>query len=122
MAISDDYNTFYYGTGLGGEEGTVEIIRPFDTPVSTPATEDIKSFIAKNDRPIIAPFDDRTIMTIFQGGKKGAILFNSESSNVLLDAFTQAAKEYNGEALIFTEIEASNQHLDNLANYIKLDK
>lgn len=45
---------------------------------------------------------------MFGTGKKGVVLFNPESSSDLLDSFTQAAKEYNGETLIFTEINGSN--------------
>lgn len=93
LAIADDYNTYYYGTSLGHEEGTVEVIRSFDTPVTRRGIDgDLKAWLQKHDRPLVVTFDDRTIGEMFSAGKRGIVLFNGDSNNVLLDAFTQASK------------------------------
>ena len=115
---------YYWGKDLGKEEGTVELIRSFDSPVTVSSIDsNIKSWISKYERPPVVPFDDRTIGDIFGSGKKGLVLFNGDSSAELLEAFTAAAREYDGEeAIVFTEVDAQNQHLDNFAGYIKLDR
>lgn len=115
---------YYWGKDLGKEEGTVELIRNFDEPVTQSSIDaNINKWISKHERPPVVPFDDRTIGDMFGSGKKGLVLFNSDSSAELLEAFTAAAKEYDGEeSLIFTEVDAKNQHLDNFAGYIKLDR
>lgn len=100
------------------------MIRSFDEPVTT-ATIDasISNWIAKHERPPVVAFDDRTIGDMFGSGKKGVVFFNGDASAEILEAFTAAAKEYDGEeALIFTEVDNKNQHLDNFAGYIKLDR
>lgn len=51
-------------------------------------------------------------------------MFNSEGNNVLVEAFNEAAKSYSetdGESIIFTEIPQGNEHIENFANYIKID-
>ena len=71
----------------------------------------------------MVPFDDRTIGDIFGQQKLGLILFNSEANNVLLSDFTDAVQSYSetdGPALIFTEISQGNEHVENFANYIKI--
>lgn len=44
---------------------------------------------------------------MFSNGKPGICLFNKAGSNVLLDAFTEGAKQFleSGKQLIFTHIE-----------------
>lgn len=60
---------------------------------------------------------------MFSSGKKGVVFFNGDSNEEILNAFTSAAKDYDGEeGLIFTEVSPKNEHLDNFANYIKLDR
>lgn len=70
------------------------------------------------------PFDERTIGDIFSSKKLGAVLFNGANSDELLAAFTEAAKEYSAtdaKPLIFTLIDSKNEHLDNFAQYIKIN-
>lgn len=109
---------------MGKDAGTIEIIRSFDQPTTYGhIDEGIKKWISKNERPPVVPFDERTIGDMFSSGKKGVVFFNGDSNEEILNAFTQAAKDYNGdEALIFTEVSSKNEHLDNFANYIKLDR
>lgn len=61
---------------------------------------------------------------MFGSSKKGIVLFNGADDSALLGAFKEAAVEYSstdGEALIFTEINSKSEHLENFANYIKID-
>ena len=61
---------------------------------------------------------------MFGSAKKGVVLFNGESDAELLSAFTEAAKEYSSsdsDALVFTQITKKSEHLENFANYIKVD-
>jgi hypothetical protein len=61
---------------------------------------------------------------MFGSAKKGLVLFNGKDDSALLDAFTEAAKEYSstdGESFIFTEINSKSEHLENFANYIKIN-
>ena len=61
---------------------------------------------------------------MFGSSKKGVVLFNGGNDEALLTAFSEAAKEYSetdGDALIFTEINDKSEHLDNFANYIKIN-
>lgn len=98
LAISDDFNNYYWGKNLGKDEGTVELIRSFDSPVTYESINDkIKGWISKHERPPVVPFDDRTIGDMFGSGRKGVVLFNGDSNDELLQAFTDAAKEYDGE-------------------------
>ncbi len=52
-------------TGSDKPEGTVQIIRNFADSVSTTVSEGIDSWIKLNDRPVVYPFNDRTIDEIF---------------------------------------------------------
>lgn len=81
--------------------------------------------MSKNQRPTVVPFDERTIGDIFGQSKLGIVLFNGQDSNVILDVFTEAAKEYaatDGQPLIWTELKAGNEHLDNFSDYIKIKR
>lgn len=82
------------------------MIRNFDEVITYSSfDEGLSVWINKNQRPVVVPFDERTISDIFGSRKLGAVLFNSENNNVLLDAFTGAAKAYSetdGASLIFT--------------------
>lgn len=92
IAVGDDYNTYYWGKDLGKDEGSVEVIRNFADSVTYGAIDDgLSAWVAKNQRPPVVPFDDRTIGDIFGQQKLGLVLFNSEADNVLLSAFTDAA-------------------------------
>lgn len=62
----------------------------------------LTDWISKHQRPAVVPFDERTIGDIFGSGKKGVVLFNGDSNEELLSAFTEAAKAYDGESLVFT--------------------
>ena len=101
------------------------MIRNFDAAVTYNAIDDgLKAWVAKNQRPLVVPFDERTIGDMFGQQKKGLVLFNGQNNNVWIEAFTAAAQEYastDGEALVFTEINDKSEHLDNFANYIKID-
>lgn len=73
------------------------MIRSFGEPVTYASIDDnIKSWISKHERPPIVPFDERTIGDMFGSGKKGLVLFNADSSDELLQAFTDAATSYDG--------------------------
>lgn len=72
---------------------------------------------------MIVEFDERTIGDIFSSRKLGCTLFNGASSNEMIEAFNAAAQEYansDGQPLVFTSINADNEHFENLANYIKI--
>lgn len=84
----------------------------------------MKTWIAKNERPLVVPFDERTIGDVFGQAKLGIVLFNGADSNVLLNFFQEAAKDYSntdGAPIIFTEISSANEHLANFADYIKVN-
>lgn len=68
----------------------------------------MKEWIAKFERPVVYPFDDRTIGNIFGDRGVGVVLFHSaEAGEALSQAFTDAATEIRinrGQFLIFTDI------------------
>jgi hypothetical protein len=64
-------------TGSDQAEGTVQIIRNFADAVSTTVSEGIASWIKLNERPVVYPFNDRTIGDIFSERGSAAILFHS---------------------------------------------
>lgn len=101
------------------------MIRNFDATITYGAIDEgLKQWVAKNQRPLVVPFDERTIGDMFGSSKLGVVLFNGANNNVLLDAFTEAAKEYaatDKQSLIFTEINDKSEHLENFANYIKIN-
>jgi hypothetical protein len=83
----------YYVAQVGKPEGSVEIFRPFDQPATYErADASVDAWIKANERPIVVPFDERTIGDMFSQAKAGICLFNKDNSNVLLDAFTESAK------------------------------
>lgn len=120
------YNlAYYWGKDLGKDAGTVEIIRNFAEPATYTAIDDgLKSWVAKNQRPLVVPFDERTIGEMFGSSKKGVVLFNGANDETLITALKEAAQAYSetdGEPLIFTEITDKSEHLENFANYIKIN-
>jgi hypothetical protein len=71
----------YYIAQVGKTEGSVELFRPFDSVATyESADEDLKSWITKNERPPVVPFDDRTIGDMFSSSKPGVCLFNKAGS------------------------------------------
>lgn len=83
---------------MGKDAGTIEIIRSFDQPTTYgQIDEGIKKWISKNERPAVVPFDERTIGDMFSSGKKGVVFFNGDSNEETLNAFTEAAKAYDGD-------------------------
>jgi len=54
--------------------------------------EGVKNWIQKNQRPLLVPFDERTIGDMFSSKKPGAVLFNPTDSTELYESFAQAAK------------------------------
>jgi len=53
------------------------LIRNFAESVTHSSIDDkVKTWIEKNERPPVVPFDERAIGTIFSSGKKGVVLFN----------------------------------------------
>ena len=74
---------YYWGTNLGKPEGTLELFRDFDAPITYGNALDEKatSWIVKNQRPLVVQFDERTIGDIFTSKKFGAVLFNGENSD-----------------------------------------
>lgn len=110
---------------MGKEAGTVELVRNFAESITYATIDDgLSAWVMKNQRPLVVPFDERTIGDIFGSRKLGLVLFNSEGNNVLVEAFNEAAKSYSetdGESIIFTEIPQGNEHIENFANYIKID-
>lgn len=101
------------------------MIRNFDSSISYPTIDDgLKAWVTLNQRAVVVDFDERTIGEMFGSAKKGVVLFNGESDAELLSAFTEAAKEYSSsdsDALVFTQITKKSEHLENFANYIKVD-
>jgi len=107
-------NSAYYVAQVGKPEGSVEIIRPFDSVATyEKADSKLEAWVRSNERPVVVPFDERTIGDMFSQSKAGLCLFNKEGSNVLLDAFTEAAKNVkeSGKQLIFTHIEVKNSFI-----------
>jgi hypothetical protein len=110
LAVADDFNTYYIAQ-VGKSEGSVELFRPFDSAVTyESADEGLEAWVRKNERPIVVPFDDRTIGDMFSSSKAGLCLFDKDGSSVLVDAFNQAAKAYidSGKSLIFTHIDKNS--------------
>lgn len=95
---------------MGKTEGSVEIIRPFDSVATYEhVDEKLEGWIRQNERPPVVPFDDRTIGEMFSQGKPGVCLFNKQGSQGLIDAFTESAKQIkgSGKQLIFTHIDVT---------------
>ena len=69
----------------------------------------IKKWINKQSRPAIAPFDDRTIQSIFGENVKGVLFFNAGEldSDSLRKVVREFAKGYEGD-LIFAEANVIN--------------
>lgn len=66
MASLDDYNSYFNVEAQEGTEGSVVIIRPFGDDATYDKVDDkLKDWIAANDRPLVLPFDDRTISSVF---------------------------------------------------------
>lgn len=87
------YLAYYWGTDLGKTEGSVEIIRDFDGRLTYETVDEgLKNWITKNQRPLVVPFDERTISDVFSSKKIAAVLFNADDSKDLLETFTTAAK------------------------------
>lgn len=88
------------------------MIRSFDASVTYAGIDGgLKKWITNNERPLVVPFDERTIGDVFGSGKTGIVLFNGADSNVLLNFFQEAAKEYSntdGAPVIFTDIGSTN--------------
>lgn len=101
------------------------MIRNFDAAATYGSIDDgLKAWLSKNQRPLVVPFDERTIGDMFGSSKKGLVLFNGGDNEALLSALKEAASEYSstdGEALVFTEITSKSEHLENFANYIKIN-
>ncbi len=95
-------------TGSDQAEGTVQIIRNFADAVSTTVSESIANWIKLNERPVVYPFNDRTIGDIFSERGSAAILFHSpQAGQALVSAFTDAAQAWRVDrqkSLIFTDI------------------
>lgn len=67
MASLDDYNS-YFNVEEEGEDskGSIVLIRPFGDDVTyEKVDENLKDWITANDRPLVLPFDDRTIASVF---------------------------------------------------------
>lgn len=70
IAAADDHNKYYLAKGdlLNSQPaGTVKIFRSFDEE-ATFNSEDfkkLKKWISRSSRPLLFPFDDRTVQTIF---------------------------------------------------------
>jgi hypothetical protein len=109
--VTNFTNLAYYVAQVGKTEGSVEIFRPFDQPATYEKADDsVDAWIKTNERPIVVPFDERTIGDMFSQAKPGICLFNQGNSNVLLDAFTESAKAAKeaGKQLIFTHIDVNS--------------
>lgn len=81
------------------------MIRNFDEEASFSGEFDtLKAWVAKNARPALLPFDDRTIQSIFGEAKKAVVFINPGTDDATIrDAVVSEAKGHDGD-LIFTEI------------------
>ncbi len=62
----DDYNSYFNVEAEEDAKGSVVIIRPFGGDVTYDKIDDkLKDWITANDRPLVLPFDDRTISSVF---------------------------------------------------------
>lgn len=81
LARTDENNKYYIAKeNLENSfpSGTVKLIRNFDEVATfTGDFSDLSKWIAKNDRPVFLPFDERTIQTIFQDRRKTVLFVNS---------------------------------------------
>ncbi len=60
-------------------------MRPFDSPATYAALDDgLKNWVSKHQRPLVVPFDERTIGDMFGSSKSGVALFNHEDSAAFL--------------------------------------
>lgn len=108
LAKVDDFNSYYQVSGSDQPEGTVQIIRNFGETVSTAVTEAVGSWIKLYERPVVYPFNDRTIGEIFSERGTAVILFhNAQAGEALVSAFNDAAKVWRVDrqkSYIFTDI------------------
>ncbi|MCC7290330.1 hypothetical protein IT417_03720, partial [bacterium] len=109
LARADDYNKYYIATGdfLNTQpSGVVRLLRNFDEEATFNGDfAELGAWIAKNSRPAVLPFDQRTIQSIFGEAKQAFIFINTGSAEAeaVRDAVVAQAKAHKG-ALIFTEI------------------
>ena len=106
----------------GKDEGSVVMFRPFgDDANYAKVDESFKAWIENNERPIVLPFDERTISSVFHQGKDAVCFFNSKDSKETANTFKEAAEKYTEEKsdVKFTEINVFlNIYFRNKANTI----
>lgn len=106
LAVVDDHNRYYRAVGdlLNTQPaGTVKLIRDFDEEATfTGEFIKVRKWIERQARPLLLPFDDRTVQTIFGATVKAVLLFDAGEldSASLRRAVTEAAKGYEGD-LVF---------------------
>ena len=115
VAQADDYNT-YFNVKDAEPQGQVVMITPFGDDVTLEKADDgLKQWVSDNDRPLVLPFDDRTIGSVFQEGKDAILLYNSKSNKEFTANFNEAAqkqKEIDSGKLKFTEVNVRIYHND----------
>jgi hypothetical protein len=52
----------------------------------------LKDWIIANDRPLVLPFDDRTVDSVFQEGKDAIVFYNIKSNKQWSAVFRDVAK------------------------------
>lgn len=68
------------------------MFRPFGDAAHYPLVDEaFAAFISKHERPLVKPFDDRTIGDIFSSGKQGIFLFNAGDNSDLSAVFANSA-------------------------------
>lgn len=68
------------------------MITPFGDDVTYEKADDgLKAWVSSNDRPLVLPFDDRTISSVFHEGLDAITLYNVKSSKELSAIFNEAA-------------------------------
>lgn len=109
IARADDYNRYYVASGdilSSQESGTVRLFRNFDEEaIFNGEFSTLGAWIAKQSRPAVLPFDQRTIQSIFGEAKQAFIFINTGSDEAVAarTAIVNEAKSHQG-SLLFTEI------------------
>lgn len=110
-ATEDDYNStecpiaeYLVATGdlvNRYSEDTVEIHRNFGEVMTHSGIRDrFEWWVGKYSRPLVLPFDDRTVKEVFHRAQNIILIFNREKLDRPTRVANEVAKDYFGEILI----------------------
>jgi len=122
-ATEDDYNKYLVATGdllNRYPSDTVEIHRNFgEVKTHSGIEERFQWWVGKYSRPLILPFDDRTVKEVFNRAQNIILIFNSEGLDKPIRVAKEVANDYLGEILI-SEVRPGDSHFAGLSDFFKV--